>query len=55
MCAFAVNAVRIVPTRQYLIAPEVEARFIRFSTQEVEVVLTDEVLRCVERVNGPAR
>ena len=39
---------RVTATLEYLIAPEVEARFIRFTSQEIEIVLTDEVLRRVE-------
>ena len=54
MRAFAVNALCIAHTRQDLIAPEVEARFIRFATEEIEIVLPDEILRRIERVDRAA-
>src|SRR5882724_1740369 len=41
-------------TLDYLIAPEVEARFVRFTTKEIEVVLAHEVLRRVQRIDEPA-
>ena len=48
--ASALDAVSVVATLEYLIAPEVEAGFVRFTTEEIEVVLPHEIFRSVQRV-----
>src|SRR6266498_3053302 len=40
----APEAVCVPATLEYLIAPEVEAGFIRFATEEIEIVLAHEIL-----------
>ena len=45
--AFPLDAALVSATSDYLIAPEVEAGFIRFAIQEIKVVLPHEVLRRV--------
>ena len=52
--ASALDAALVSATSDYLIAPEVEAGFIRFAIQEIKVVLTDKVLRRIEWISEPA-
>src|SRR4029453_15978040 len=47
---FPADAILIRATPNYLLAPEVEPRFIRLAPEEVEIVLADKVLRCIEWV-----
>jgi len=42
------NAASVSAAVEYLIAPEVEAGFIRFTTEEVEIVLPHKVLRGIQ-------
>ena len=39
----AIDACVVVATLQYLIAPEIETGFVRFTSQEIEIVLTHEI------------
>src|SRR6185295_3377706 len=41
-------------TLEYLIAPEVEAGFVRFTAEEIKVVLAYEVLRRIQWIDQPA-
>src|SRR6266511_5868220 len=50
----AFDALIVRATLEYLIAPEVEPTFVRFTTEEVEIVLPDIVLGRVQRINEPA-
>src|SRR6266566_7683688 len=44
------DTVLVRTTLDYLIAPEVEAGFIRFTTKEVDVVLSHKILRSIQWV-----